>query len=64
MLIAGQRVGDEHRVGGVGVERPVGFVGDLDPAQHLPEASVSGAASVTRRSRPKRMSVPDMGRSG
>ena len=36
VLVHGQRVGDEHRVRGVGVERAVGLVRHLDAAQHLP----------------------------
>ena len=32
MLVAGQRVADQHRVGRVGVERAVGLVGDLERA--------------------------------
>ena len=33
MLVAGQRVADQHRIGAIGIERAVGLVGDLERAK-------------------------------
>jgi hypothetical protein len=33
MLVASERVADQHRVAALGVERPVGLIGDLQRAE-------------------------------
>ena len=33
MLVAGERVADQHRIGALGIERAVSLVGDLEGAE-------------------------------
>ena len=48
VLVAGERVADQHRIAALGVERAVGLIGDLEGARSTPASSLSGLSGPKR----------------
>ena len=51
MLVAGERMADQDRVGLVGIERAVGLIGDLPGASAMPASIISGSSAPKRMTR-------------
>ena len=50
VLIAGERMADQHGVAALGIERAVGLIGDLERARSMPASSRNGSCGAKRTS--------------